>query len=353
MPFLLIKNLSNKNKMNKIKEKLLIAKIFLIISGILMIIYVENSSNYCCLKEEFSKMKGIKLYTIFKIVEYLLSLLNKYGYDLDFQLIKIIKEKKIKHKFFSFLILNIFIFIHLYSLNIFYFCTWLILNDIDKSFYLIYLKVNFIEFKQANKAFKSLHNFIKNDIYDRFLNYFILIFIGINFINKGKIKFDLSNIYLKRICLYFISELICDYLKGIIIFKINNINPKNIKLFLKEEIKFYQELDIDKNENKDNIYTFLKETKFYKNYIELNYKENLACSLLNINIYPFVIIFLNQIFFKHKFFSLYTFFKILILIIIKYMLEILIKGFNSALNNFSEKENHFILSNDSEKIKQN
>ena len=113
-----------------------------------------------------------------------------------------------------------------------------ILNDIDKSFYLIYLKVNFIEFKQANKAFKSVHNFITNDIFDRFLNYFLIFFISINLINEGKIKFDLNNIYFKRICLYLISELISDYIKGIIIFKINNINPKNIKLFLKEEIKF-------------------------------------------------------------------------------------------------------------------
>ena len=313
--------------MNKTKEKLLKVKTLLIIIGIIMIIYIEQSSNYFWLKEEFSKMKGIKLYTIFKIVEYILLLLNKYGNDIDFQLIKIIQEKKIKYKFFSFLLLNIFIFIHLYSLNIFYFCTWLILNDKDKSFYLIYLKVNFIEFKQANKAFKSVHNFIINDIFDRFLNYFLIFFISINLINERKIKlkFDLNNIYFKRICLYLISELISDYIKGIIIFKINNINPKNIKLFLKEEIKFYQEkINIDKkNENKDNIYTFLKETNLYKNYNELNYKESIICSLLNINIYPFIIIFFYQIFLRYKFFSFYTLFKILILIIIKSALEIL------------------------------
>ena len=268
------------------------------------------------------------------------------------KLIKIIKEKKIKHKLFSFLILNIFIFIHLYSLNIFYFCTFIILNDIDKSFYLIYLKVNFIEFKQANKAFKSVHNFITNDIFDRFLNYFLFIFIGINFINEKKIKFDLSNVYFKRICLYLISELISDYLKGIVTFKINNINPKNIKLFLKEEIKFYQEI-FNKSENKDNIYNLLKETKLHQNYIDLNYRENLICSLLNIDMYPFVIIFLNQIFLKYKFFSFYTLFKIMILVMNKYILEILIKGFNSDLNVLSEKDNQFISSNDSEKFKQN
>ena len=213
--------------------------------------------------------------------------------------------------------------------------------------------MNFIEFKQANKAFKSVHNFITNDIFDRFLNYFLFIFIGINFINEKKNKIDLSNVYFKRICLYLISELISDYLKGIVTFKINNINPKNIKLFLKEEIKFYQELDINKNENKDNIYNLLKETKLHQNYIDLNYRENLICSLLNINTHPFVIIFLNQIFLKYKFLSFYTLFKIMILVMIKNILEILIKCFNSDLNVLSEKDNQFISSNDSEKFKQN
>jgi hypothetical protein len=204
-----------------------------------MIVYIEHSSNFCWLKEEFSQMKGIKLYAIFKIDEFLLSLFNKFGYDFDIQLIKIFNEKKLKHKCFSFLILNIFMFMHLYALNVFYFCTWLILNDIDKHFFLIYLKVNFVEFKQANKSFKSVQNFMANDILDRFLNYFMLIFIGINGINERKIQFNLNNVYFKRICLYLISEFVSDHLKGIISFKINNMHPKNIKLFLKEEIKFY------------------------------------------------------------------------------------------------------------------
>jgi len=343
--------------MNKLKQKIIITKIFLIFLGIIMIKYIEYSSIFFWLKDEFSQMKGIKLYAIFKIDEFLLSLFNKFGYDFDFQLIKIIQEKKLKHKFFSFLILIIFIFMHLYALNIFYFCTWLILNDIDKNFFLIYLKVNFIEFKQANKAFKSVHNFMTNDIFDRFLNYFILIFIGINGINERKIKFNLNNIYFRRICLYLISELISDYLKGIISFKINNMNPKNIKLFLKEEIKFYEELDINNNENNENLYKYLKDTKLYKNNSEYIYKENLICLLLNINIYPFVIIFINQIFLQYKFFSFLTIFKILILIIIKFLLENIIKTFNNEPEHYQKKDNEFILLNTNErkenKIKKN
>ena len=84
MHFLLIINMLNKNTMNKLKTKFLISKLFLIILGMIMIVYIEHSSNFCWLKEEFSQMKGIKLYTIFKIVEYILSLLNKYTYYLYF-----------------------------------------------------------------------------------------------------------------------------------------------------------------------------------------------------------------------------------------------------------------------------
>jgi hypothetical protein len=226
--------------LNKLKSNISIIKIVLIIIGIIINKYIENSSEFLWLKNEFSQMKGIKLYSIFKIVEYIILLFNKFGYDMDLQIYKIIETKKLKQKIFSFIILLLFIFLNLYFFNIYYYCTWLILNDIEKNFFLIYLKVNFIEFKQANKSFKSLHNYLANDIFDRFFNIFIMIFVCIDGINENKIQINFNNIYFKRICLYFISEFISDYLKGIIAFKINNINPKCIKIFLKEMNHFYE-----------------------------------------------------------------------------------------------------------------
>ena len=234
--------------------------------------YIIKSNMFIWLEEEFSQMKGIKLYTIFKIVEYVILLFNKFGYDMDIQILRIIFAKKIKHKLFSFLIMIFVIFLNLYVFNIFYFCTWLILNDIEKNFLLIYLKVNFIEFKRANKSFKSIHSFLMNDIFDRFLNFFVLIFIVINGLIEQKIKIDLNNIYFKRICLYFISEFISDYLKGIITFKINNLNPKSIKYFLREEICFYQEINSDSKENNKYTYMYLKETKAYESYLSFMIK---------------------------------------------------------------------------------
>ena len=100
----------------------------------------------------------------------------------------------------------------------------------------------------------------------------------------------MNNVYFKRICFYFVSEFISDYLKGILIFKINNMNPKCIKLFLKEEIDFYRELDNYNVENSKNNYTYLKDAKIYKSYISFIPKESIINILLNINLYPFIIL---------------------------------------------------------------
>jgi ABC-type multidrug transport system fused ATPase/permease subunit len=296
--------------LNKLKFNISIIKIVLIIIGIIINKYIENSSEFLWLKNEFSQMKGIKLYSIFKIVEYIISLFNKFGYDMDLQIYKIIETKKLKQKIFSFIILLLFIFLNLYFFNIYYYCTWLILNDIEKNFFLIYLKVNFIEFKQANKSFKSLHNYLANDIFDRFFNIFIMIFICIDGINENKIQINFNNIYFKRICLYFISEFISDYLKGIIAFKINN-----------------------------NKYFYLNDTKEYKNNISFIDKESIICMILNINIYPFIILFSNQIFFNKKFFSFYLILKPVVLIVIKFVIEALIKLFRYSKNSKNEINN--------------
>lgn len=328
MPFLLFKNIFHKKKCD-LKEKLFAIKIIIIIIGLITNKIIDKSNIFNWIKEEFSKMKGIKLYSIFKIAEYVLLLINKFCSDIDLQIIKILLARKKKHQFFSFLILIIFIFFLLCIFKIFYFCTWLILNDINKNFFLIYLKVNFIEFKQSNKSFKSIHNFLSNDIFDRFLNYFILYFIILDGINKKKISIDLNNIYFERICLYLISEFLSDYLKGIITFKVNNLNPKDIKSFLKEEIDFYEQIDNDNSKDKSNkIYFYLKDTQLYEPYLSLIPKENIMCLLLNINIYPFIIMVLDICFIQNRFFSFNIIINIGLLIVLKLIIEQIIDLFN-------------------------
>ena len=307
-------------------------KIVLIIIGVIIKDQIDNSSTLKYIKDEFSKAKGIKLYSIFKIIEYVLLLSKKFSFDLDLQLLKIIKAKKYKHKIITFIILCSFIYVNIYIIILFYYCTWLIINDNNKSFIPIYLKVNYIEFKQSNKTFKSIHQFLSNDIHDRFLNYFVLFFVLVNGVIDNNIYIDKNNIFLRKILFCFLAEFISDYLKGIILFKISNINPKNIKIFLKEEIIYYNKIDI-----KDNKYLFLENSKLYESSLNIIDKENIFPMMLNINIYPFCIIFLHYFFIKIKIGHLYKFTFFTFFVILKYLNEKIIGLFKfSKLDN---KEN--------------
>ena len=226
------------------------------------------------------------------MIEYILLLINKFGNDLDLQLLKIINAKKNKHKIFSLILLIMYLYANIYLLILFYYCTWLIINDNHKSCIPIYLKVNYIEFKQSNKSFKSIHNALTNDIYDRFLNYFVLFFIFINGYIETNIKLNINNIYFQRIMFCFFAEFISDYLKNILLFKINNIDPKTIKQYLKEEIIYFKELtNGGKNSNKE--FLLLKGTKLYEQYSDIIDRENIICMVLNVSILPFCILFLD------------------------------------------------------------
>ena len=322
MPIKLFFFLCKRKTKFSIKEKIYLLKIILIIIGLIMKYHIDNSNSFKWIKEELLIIKGIKLYSIFKIIEYILLLTNKFGYDLDLQLLSIIYSQKIKSKIFSIVIYSIFLYSNIYIITLFYYCNWLIITDENKSFFPIYLKVNYIEFKQSNKSFKSIHNYLSNDIHDRFLNYFVLFFISLNCyldenINDKSLSF-------KKILVCFFSEFFYDYLKGIIIFKISNINSKNIKIFLKEEIAFYNNLKNKEKNDKEN-YCFLKNTIYdtYSDNIEL---ENIFPMVLNINIFPFCVIFLNYFSLKINIFFVFK--------IILFSFLICLKKFNDKMINY-------------------
>jgi len=312
-------------------------KIVLIIIGLIIKSQIDNSITLKYIKDEFSKAKGIKLYSIFKIIEYVLLLSKKFSYDIDLQLLKIIKAKKHKHKIISFIILCSFIYANIYIIILFYYCTWLIINDNNKSFIPIYLKVNYIEFKQSNKSFKSIHQFLSSDIHDRFLNYFVLFFVLVNGVIDKSIYLDVNNIYLRKIIFCFFAEFFSDYLKGIILFKIGNINPKNIKMFLNEEIAFYNNID---NGLKDKKFYFLENTNLYEASSNVINKENIFPMMLNINIFPFCVIFLHYFFVKIKICHFYKFILFAIFVTIKFFNEKIIGLFrlNQKGNNKIKNE---------------
>ena len=109
----------------------------------------------------------------------------------------------------------------------------------------------------------------------------------------------------------------------------NNLNPKDIKSFLKEEIDFYEQIDNDNSKDKSNkIYFYLKDTQLYEPYLSLIPKENIMCLLLNINIYPFIIMVLDICFIRNRFFSFNIIINIGLLIVLKLIIEQIIDLFN-------------------------
>jgi ABC-type multidrug transport system fused ATPase/permease subunit len=100
---------------------------------------------------------------------------------------------------------------------------------------------------------------------------------------------------------------------------------------------FYEQIYNNKIDN--NKYIYLNDTKEYKNNISFIDKESIICMILNINIYPFIILFSNQIFFNKKFFSFYLILKPVVLIVIKFVIEALIKLFRYSKNSKNEINN--------------
>jgi hypothetical protein len=100
-------------------------------------------------------LSGMKIFTFIKILEFLNVILNKFNKDNDLQILKILKETKLKKK-----IISIFIIFISQCLNIITFWVYMItisiaLNDTNNFIYPLFLKLNIIEIKKSGKVLKQ------------------------------------------------------------------------------------------------------------------------------------------------------------------------------------------------------
>lgn len=100
-------------------------------------------------------LSGMKIFTFIKILEFMNILLNKFNRDYDIQLVRLLKESKIKKKIISIIIMIISL-----SLNIITFWCYMItisitLNDANNFIYPLFLKLNIIEIKKSGKFVKQ------------------------------------------------------------------------------------------------------------------------------------------------------------------------------------------------------
>ncbi len=100
-------------------------------------------------------LSGMKIFTFIKILEFMNILLNKFNKDYDIQLVRLLKQSKIKKKIISILIMIISL-----SLNIVTFWCYMItisitLNDSNNFIYPLFLKLNMYEIKKSGKFVKQ------------------------------------------------------------------------------------------------------------------------------------------------------------------------------------------------------
>ena len=318
-----------------IKNKINLYKTILLIFGYFFYININNSikiKNFC---DYLHSLKLLKIFTLLKVIEFIIILLNRITKDLDIQILTIINEKKNKHKFFSFIILIIIIHFYVLFFYLYIFSVKSILNDPEKSLIPLLFKLNYIELKKCVKPLKkkNFFNQICIDIFDRFFNCFVLIFIFVSDYSNNKY----NNFYLNRFLFVLLFEILFDYLKDLIVFRVSLFNPKILKLMCKELIIYYEMLikkenEIEKNfENK----TLILIGKQYKYHKYINYIDDIGIiitmtvqnNIIIYSIFTFVLIF--------DVFNLFMLkiYLILVLIVIKILNEKFIKYLINKKNN--------------------
>ena len=140
---------------NMIRYKLHLMKIVLFIIGLLIKKYLERTYPLFYIQSKLGSLRGIKIFALLKIIEFITILLNRCHKDYEIQLLTIFNEKKIKHKIFSFAVL-----IGTLSLNMVAFWSYMIsisltLNDPSNAIYPLFFKINYIELKKCGKPIKK------------------------------------------------------------------------------------------------------------------------------------------------------------------------------------------------------
>lgn len=298
-------------QINLLKYQYFLLKILLFFFGILIKSYLENTYPLYLIQHKLRNLRGLKIFAFLKIIEFLTLLLNRCHKDYDIQLITIVKTKKIKKKIIAFALLII-----TFSLNIIALWSYMIsmsitLHDSTSDLYPLLFKVNYIELKKCGKPQKkkNLMNQMTTDIFDRFFNYTCLTCVLFQSYHDN--KFTSHNIisYFYKIMFIILFEILFDWVKDFVIFRISLFNPSMIKLIAFEIAVYHEKLRLDcfslnlangattpkesnKRKDKDRYKKLIERTELhivsrqyhYEKYIKYVDYDNVLCLTLQTNI---------------------------------------------------------------------
>ena len=330
---------SDKKHLSFSKFKIICLKIVIFFIGLYISNKIEESKTIIYFYNLLDNLKGLKVFTLQKVIEFICILMNRCFREFDIQILSILYEKKFKKQLFTFIFIIGSLFIYIISTLSYIFCVRSTLNDPKKSIYPLLFKINYIELKKCGKPIKkkNLMSQLNTDIFDRFFNFFVLFNVLITDYSTNQI--NNVKFYFTRFFYLFFFEIIFDYIKDIIVFRISYFDSKILKYISYEIPLYYIKL-------KENLLTkdeeFLKDKKLliigrqykYDKFSSILSSDDIMCLTLQNGILIYCILIINSIFKKCKLNNIIFF---IILISCEILREIICKGLLIYVKNFEEK----------------
>lgn len=221
----------------------------------------------------------MKIFTFIRIIEFFSILLNKFNRDYDAQLFSLVRDSKLKKNILNYLILILSLFLNIVTFWSFMISLSIVLNDPNNFIYPLFLKLNYIEMKKSgkNRKKKKILDVILFEIYDRFFVFFSLVFVVIQNYSDNKINSHNFVDYSYRIFFLILSEILFDWIRNIIVFKVSDLKPSLIKLVTYELVLFHDKLKYNSyhvngaggnSDNLDNSHFNFQEMNNYLKIIE-------------------------------------------------------------------------------------
>ena len=281
------------------KYKINILKLIIITLSLYIKPHIESSSPLFYIHHKLKSLRGIKIFALLKIIEFITTLFNRVHKDYELQLLTIITEAKLKRKVISFLILLVTFQLHLVSLWAYITSISIALTDPSNALYALFFKINYIELKKYGKPIKkkNIMSSLTTDIYDRFINYTVFILVIVKNYYENQLSQYNINEYCYKVFFIFVFEIVFDWVKNFIIFKVSYFNTKIVKLITYEIAVYYEKLRTNKinngNNKGDTMYSrfihgrdliIVGKQHRYENYLDVLSEESVICLTLHTNV---------------------------------------------------------------------
>lgn len=268
-------------KENILKLKIYLLKIIVILFGVFVkkvstiisitsfssLQILENSFPIFLIHHKLRSLSGMKIFTFIRIIEFFNILLNKFNKDYDLQLMNIVRGPKLKKKVVSLAILLISMCLNIVTLWSYMISLSIVLNDPNNFIYPLIMKMNYVEMKKSGKTQKKKKflELIFYEVYDRFFVMFSVLLVIIQNYCDNKINSHNFVDYSYRVFFLVASEVLFDWIKHIIVFKISELKPNLIKQLTLEMAIFHDRLRFKSyNSNGANTSIHFEDSKYLK-----------------------------------------------------------------------------------------